>query len=572
MNVGMKILIMKKYSTCAVIIISLIAFCFPVGNSGNVYAQSLNDAIKLTESEQFEKASDALVKLIQSGPTQGDYYFYLGENYFKEEIIDSTFKAIDLDSAKACYAMGMKKNPGNPLNYVGMGKAYWYEGNQAEAKKLFYDAVQIISPQNKSGSFTSKDKATVYYKIAECYTKAKNKDLPGATNMLNKALKEDPNNTDVLILLGDVMLEENPGEASKAITMYKKAYDLDKKSAKALLRIGQLYNRARNLTEAVNNYDEAIKVSPSFAPAYREKAEAFYRGKQYETAILNYKKYLELNSGSISARVRYASFLFLSKKYQESISEILDIQKTNASIPFLYRLLAYSYYELDKHAEGLAAIETFFSKASEKKILGSDYAYFGKLLSKAGNDSLAIEKLKLAISKDTSNVELLGEVGNSFLKAKKYPEAIDAYNKKIASNIGVGANDYYNLGRSYYYSSQFGKADTAFMQIIVLQPDIPTGYLWRGKANEQMDADMKKGLAKPHYEEFLSRIKPEEVERNKRYIIPAYEYIGYYFMLQKDYGNAKCYYQKLQGLEPDNKKAKAALGEANVSKAACSQQ
>lgn len=552
------------------LLVVFIANCIlPIANL--VSAQSLQDAIKLSESEQFEKAAAAYVSLIQREATQGDNYFYYGENYFKQEILDSSFKAMDLDSAQLMYEMGIKKNPGNPLNYVGVGKVYWYEGKSADAKKQFYDAVQIISPANKTASFTGKQKAQVYMKIAECYTKARTKDLQEANNLLNKALKEDPSNPEIQIQVGDVTLEQNPGEASKAIQYYKKAYDMDKKSAKALLRIGQLYNRARNLTEAVNNYDEAIKADPSFAPAYREKAEAFYRGKQYETAILNYKKYLELNTGSLSARVRYASFLYLSKKYNESIAEILEIQKTNSTIPFLYRLLAYSYYETGKYAEGVQAIETFYTITSEKKILSSDYEYYGKLLSKTGKDSLAVEKLRMAIEKDPSKTELWSELGNSLFKAKKYPEAIDAYSKKIKGGKGVDANDHYFLGRSYYSNKQFEKADSSFIQLTTMQPNLATGYLWRAKANVQMDPDSKKALAKPFYELFLEKLKPEELSKNKDNVILAYDYLGSYYMFQKDYANAKCTYVKLKEFDPNNNKAKTALGDPNLVKANCTQ-
>ena len=552
-------------------IVSSVAFCLLPSAFCLVSAQSLQDAIKFTDSEQFEKASTAYMSLIQREPTQGDNYFFYGENYFKEEIIDSSFKAIDLDSAKYLYEKGLQKNPSNPLNYVGKGKVFWYEGKTTEAKKQFYDAVQIISPANKSASFTGKQKALVYMKIAECYTKARTKDLPEAINLLNKALKEDKDNPEIYILFGDATLEQNPGDASQAIAQYKKAYDLDKKSCKSLLRIGQLYSRARNLTEAVKNYDEAIKVNPDFAPAYREKAEAFYKGKQYETAITNYKKYLELNSGSLSAQVRYASFLFLNKKYAEAISEIQEIQKQNTSVIFLYRILAYSYFETGNCTDGLAAIEQFFLKANERKILASDYEYYGKLLSKCGKDSLAIEKLKYAVTKDTSKSELWGEIGNSYMKMKKYPETMDAFNKKIKGGNGIDVNDYYVLGRAYFYSKQCGKADTAFMQIITLRPDIPTGYLWRAKANTCLDTDGKNGLAKPFYESFISKLKPEELDRNKNYLIETYDYLGYYYMLQKEYANAKCYYEKLKMLDANNTKAKKALAEPNVMKATCSQ-
>lgn len=536
-----------------------------------IFSQTLSDAIKMMHNEQFEKASEAFVSLIQREPTNGDVYFYYGENIFRQEILDSSFKTPDLDSALMMFEKGRMKNPGNPLNYVGIGKVMWYEGKTAEAKKQFFDAVQIISPTNKSGNFSGKQKATVYMKIAETYIKDRNKDLPEAINLLNKALKEDKDNPEAYILLGDATLEQNPGDASQAIAHYKKAYELDKKSSRALLRIGVLYSRARNLPEAVKNYDEAIKVEPNFAPAYREKAEAYYRGRQYETAIQNYKKYLELNSGSLSAKVRYASFLFLNKKYNDAIVSINEIMKENTNIVFLYRLLAYSYYELGNCNEGIPPIEKFFEKANEKKILASDYEYYGKLLSKCGHDSLAIEKIKMALAKDSTRTELWGEIGNAYMKAKKYPETINAFNRKIKGGKDIDVNDYYVLGRAYYYSKQFGKADSAFGEIVKLRPDIPIGYLWRAKANAGMDPDTKKGLAKPFYEEFLAKVRPEDIEKNKSGYVEANEYLGYYYMLAKDYANAKCIYTKLKEVDPNNVKAKKALGDANLQKASCPQ-
>src|SRR5438034_366815 len=101
------------------------------------FGQSLQEAIKLTESEQFEKAASAYQAIIQREPTNGDNFFFYGENHFRQEFLDSSFKAVDLDSAKYIYDMGMKKNPGNPLNYVGVGKVLWYQGKMADAKTQF---------------------------------------------------------------------------------------------------------------------------------------------------------------------------------------------------------------------------------------------------------------------------------------------------------------------------------------------------------------------------------------------------------------------------------------------------
>ncbi len=548
---------------------AILSICLLPSYILHLSAQNLQDAIKLTDNEQFEKAASAFRGLIQREPTNGDNFFFYGENYFKQEVIDSSFKKMELDSARMMYDMGLKKNPNNAINYVGIGKVLWYEGKLQDAKKQFYDAVQIISPINKTDKSSGKQKAMVYMKIAETYIKAKNKDLAEAMNLLNKALKEDKDNPEIYILMGDAMFEQNQGDASQAILQYKKAYDLDKKSSRALLRIGQLYSRARNLSEAVKNYDEAIKVDPNFAPAYREKAEAFYRGKQYETAIQNYKKYLELNTGSLSAQVRYASFLFLSKKYADAIAAIQEIQKTNAQIIFLYRLLAYSYYETGNCNDGLTAIDKFFSMAPAKKILASDYEYNGKLLSKCGKDSLAVEKLKMAVMQDTSKSELYGDMGKIYNNLKKYPDAIDVLTKKIKTGKG-DVNDYFQRGLAYYKNKQCALADSDFKQVTVIRPDILQGYLYRAKANLCLDPDSKKGMAKPFYEKYLSMLKPEELtDKNK--VSEPYEAIGFTYMVAKDYANAKCIYQKLLGADPNSKKAKEALKEANVAKATCPQ-
>src|ERR1700740_467525 len=94
-------------------------------------AQTLNDAIKLTTNEQFETAEPVYKALIQAQPNNGEYYFYYGENYFKND---------NLDQAKLMYQKGAEVNATSPFPYVGLGKIQWYEGKQTEAKANFYKA------------------------------------------------------------------------------------------------------------------------------------------------------------------------------------------------------------------------------------------------------------------------------------------------------------------------------------------------------------------------------------------------------------------------------------------------
>ncbi len=539
-------------------------------------AQTLKDAIRLTDNEQLEKAASAYKALIQGQPNNGDNYFYFGENYFK---------AGDLDSAKIMYDAGSKVNATNPLCHVGLGKIGWNRNNTKEAKSEFFAALTAISDKNKSSSLTPQQKAVVYMKIAEVYIQSPIKDLPEAMKLLGQAQNLDARNPEVFLLIGDNYLEQATSTSgNSAIDNYKQAFKLDTNSAKAKLRMGQLYGRARNYQEALKQYQEALKKEPGFAPAYREIAELYYKAGQYGSAISNYKKYLELNSGSCSARVRYASFLYLAKKYEDAVNEINEIRKSCPDVNLLNRLLAYCYYEMgnkDNFPAGLKAIEDFLKKAPADKILASDYEYYGKLLSKTGNDSLAAIKLKDAISKDSTKYDLYFELAFIYIKTKKYDDAIYWLNKKINSGAEVSVNDYNYLGRSYYSLGatrrekkddkgaveSFTKADTSYGMVIKLKPELPLGYFWKARVLSNLDPDNKKFLARPWYEQYAKMIKPEDREKNKRDLEEAFSYLGFYYFVQKEYGASKFCWQQVKDMAASKDgvtKAEKALNDPNV--------
>ncbi len=511
------------------------------------FSQSITDAIKQTTNEQFETADASFKALIQGQPSNGEYYFYYGENYFKND---------NMEMANALYQKGADINATSPLPYVGLGKVQWYKGKQTEAKTNFYKAVTLAAGKN----------STVLMKIAEVYITADTKNLPEAFNLLTQAAKIDSKNPEIYILTGDAFLEQNDG--SKAVENYEKAATLDTKSVKATLRQGQLYNRSRNFPLALEFYKKASLIDSSFAPAYREKAEIYFRAGQYGNAVAQYKRYLQLNN-NCSARGRYAGFLNQAKQYKESIDAATEALKCDPNNDYLNRYMAYDYFELKDYPNGLISINTFFSKATaDVKIIPQDYEYRGKLNSQSGADSLAIIDFRKALEMDTTKKELIGDIANSYMKMKKYAEAIDIYNKKI--NEGkANANDYYGIGRAYYYSKDFVNADSAFAQIIKSQPDLYLGYLWRGKANIQIDPNNDKWLAKPYFEMYLSKLKPEELTlpQNKDNLIQAYNYLGVHQMkANKNFCAAKGYFKKIAELDIANSNAKKFLDSPEAKK------
>ena len=159
---------------------------------------------------------------------------------------------------------------------------------------------------------------------------------------------------------------------------------------------------------------------------------------------------------------------------------------------------------------------------------------------------------------DPSRVDLLSELANAYMKMKRYPDAIQVLNEKITLGKDVKVADYFNLGRSYYFNHQFAPADSAMMKVNELSPKYASGYLWRAKANTQIDSTSELGLAKPHYEKYIELAEADSANAAKYNsgLIEAYGYLAYYYILKKDNANALLYLRKKAALplEPDDKK------------------
>ncbi|HTA62638.1 MAG TPA: tetratricopeptide repeat protein [Bacteroidia bacterium] len=528
-------------------------FFFTIIGSASVFqianAQSLSDAITKTENERFDLAGSEFRQLINKEATRGDNYFYYGENFYKNN---------KPDSALIMYKKGSDVQPTNGLNLVGIGKVLLLQNKVADANSNLFKA-KTLAGKN----------ASVLVELADAYINAPeaSRNSTQAIALLDEALKYDSKNAEAHILKGDALLDLHPTEGGQAIKEYEEAQKLNPKSPKAVLRQGKLWSRSRNYQLALDKYKEAIKIDPTFAPAYVEIAELYHRANQDNNALDAIKKYLELNGNNVYAQGRYASFLFESKQYADAAKQIEGVQAKDTSDAYLYRLLGYSYDEMGNKTDtaaftkGYKAINKFFQKTADKnfKYIAEDYKHKGSLLSKTGKDSLGVVELQKAIDLDPiKNCELYGEIGKIWMKAKKYDKAIVAYEKLPGCGKNLTGQNYYDLGRAYYYGPKdFIKSDTAFSKLIQSSPAYPLGYFWRGKANVQLDAKNEKWLAKPYYEKGLELVKPEERAANKANVIEACSYLGYYYVKLKDNEKAKPYWTIVKELDPNNEKATA---------------
>jgi len=543
--------------------ILLVTSCIQV-----MQAQDLHSAIRLTRSERFSEASSAYRMLLKQTPNDGDLYYYFGNNYLQKYFSDTatiSFKEM-ADSATGIFQNGIQADPKNPANYVGLGEIALIRKNITDATQYYSKALALLpSKTNKTSTITPEKQAQILIWMAGGYVKAMINDTAKVFGWLRMAEKLDYKNYDLYIVKGDAyILLLNDG--SKAITNYNMAQYYNPQSPLAKLRVGQLWLRARNYPKALTYYYEVIKIDSSFAPAYRELGFLLSKSGRNDEAKKYFYIFVKLNAGNVTARIQFINTLLDLEDYKEAITQINEIYQSDTTKNDLNRALAYSYYETAQYDKGLVFIKKFLSRAKPEKIRPTDYAYYGRLLSKNKMDSLAAINLVKAYDLDTSRSELLSEAASSYNHIKSYNKSIDIYNEKIQLKK-ANAMDYYNLGKVYYNIQNWVKADTMLAIFNQMQPDYLQGLLWRARTRSNRDSTDEKGnnvtgLANHLYETVLEKTQSDTVKYNKERF-EALDYLAYYHLSQfyknpklKDEGQkAMDYYTRMTIINPNDEKA-----------------
>lgn len=524
-------------------------------------AQTLQDAFKLTESEQYDAASAVYQQLLSGKPNDASLHYYFGDNMLSAD---------NVDSARALLNKGKAIDANNALLKIGEAKLLLnaISVNEARAAAQKNPSDEELSRRLKDAqSFTERGLALVneattgtkdldvLIEGAEALILYKNKDLTKAKELLDRANGLDQKNVQIHLLYGDLYAEQNNG--TLAADYYNKAVDLNRTSARAIVSKGKLYKRSTNYEGAAQEFQNAIAIDPNYAPAHRELGEAYFKLGKLDKAKEEYRRYLELSKNNCKARIRYSSFLFLSKSYQEAVSELKQVeQRCDPNNITMLRVLTYCYYELKDTANGFKAVEKLFKLLPEDERAPQDYEYYGKLLVATNKDSLGIVMLKKAYAIDPTRADLLSEIASAYFKLKDYPNVIQFYNEKLAGGKDVRVTDYFYLGQAYYYNRMFNSADSTLMKLNDISPKFARGWFWRAKVNTQLDTTSELGLAKPFYETFIGLLDSAATLKSQPQLIEAYSYLAYYYILKKDDAKALEFLKKKMELplDPEDKK------------------
>jgi len=188
------------------------------------------------------------------------------------------------------------------------------------------------------------------------------------------------------------------------------------------------------------------------------------------------------------------------------------------------------------------------------------------------NDSLGILALQKALTLDTSQVDVYGEIAATLYQLGKYKEAGDAYKVFDDKSRKATLQDHFKEGFSYFEafknqliaqqtdpkvkldSTMLTQADSAFSYIErkLTTPNYQVVY-YHAQAKDFEDGDRNniKGLAKPYYEQLIQLKGATPDDKTKPMLVNAYVYLGnYYEFKEKDHAKAVDAFNKAKDLDP----------------------
>lgn len=546
---------MKRKITFIVVIMVLMV--------GIVNAQNGNDGLTKLNQKEYSAAKQIFSGLLKSDPKNSAALYGMGEYYFK------TGK---MDSAKVFYQRGIDASSSNAYNYAGLGKVS-LASNPVAAEGYFKDAIK-----------KSKKDVGAIVSIAQFYYNQTPKNLVEAKRYVAMATAIDSKNAAAFFLNGLISLDQS--NTSEAAINFDRSIYFDPNNLEAYLYASSIMISTRNSSQAIGYLTKALEINPKYWPAYKSLGELYYGNQNYVEAIKNFEIYYKNITPPDNDVTHYSYSLFFNKQYDQAREMIDKLLQKNPNDYVLLRLVGYISYETKDLVNGKAVMDKFFALAPADKVLTDDYTYYGKMLSAAGNDSLAIETYMLALKKDSTQYQIYDELAKSYNKLKQYDLGLQASSKYFEKKANLTPADYFNLGKAYYSTANslnvkndsvvqtidplteeadslkqleyYAVADSLFAKVEEMAPASYLGTFWRARVNSLIDKDVTQGLAKPYYEKALEILSADTV-KYKREISEVYSYLGFFYYVKDDVSTSVDFWKKLLEIDPENAKAQEAI-------------
>lgn len=527
------------------------------GSSVLSYAQTHQEGAEYYRADQFNNAKELLQRNYNNpGTDKSISEYYLGLISLHDG---------NTAEAKDHFDKGVSLNPEYPFNYVGLGEVALKNGDKKSAEIYFKEA------RSKTKKDASLDIAIAraYYNVDPVlYAKEIEKNV-------TQAQKDSPKqgtaytNADIYLFEGD--RKNDNKDFGGAGNQYEMATTYNPNATEAYVKYAELFTQV-NPQYAINMLNKLLEVNPESALGQRELANAYYNAQKYKEAATQYEKYVKNPNHFKQDEDRLAFLLFVDGDYQQGYDFATQLLAQNPKNFTAQRFQFMNAAQLDSMKDQLVPMAEALvaeHKANPANIFAPiDYNLISDELANAGKADEAQALLEEAIAGDPTNREYYKQLAMVNVKENNLPGATDAFQGYIDNTENPTYNDYIQQATYAFYAGvanqkdnpdeankyyDLAQASTEKAQNIssdFTKPKKIQGDIAKQRASEEEVAS----AAVPYFTEgiaiFEAKANPSKNDINDAK--EMYNYMGNYYLDQKDVPTAVVYFNKYLELDPEN--------------------
>jgi tetratricopeptide (TPR) repeat protein len=237
--------------------------------------------------------------------------------------------------------------------------------------------------------------------------------------------------------------------ASESIESYKKALELEPGSAVILERLAEIYAKSQHIRDAVVQAQEALKIDPDNVDAHRLLARIYVR-----------------TLGDMSAgEVQQANLT-------KAIEQFEAILKTEPDDTYSLLWLARLYRFENQHGDAEKVLRRILAHDSDN---GPALEQLSQLLIDQGRSQEAIDLLTHAAG-DSASPDIYDLLGDAYSQAKDFPKAEGAYRQAVIGDPDDPGHRH-GLAQALMAQDKYADALEQFTKLTELEPGTSDNFL-----------------------------------------------------------------------------------------------
>lgn len=434
--------------------------------------------------------------------------------------------------------------------------------------KVIVDAkgdVLATKAQVKEFTKAHKKDAVAIAALGRAFLEAKNYEK--AEEIANLAIKANGKSAEGYILLGDIASAQDDG--GKAAGYYEQGTYYEPANPTSYVRYATVYQKV-DPDGAVAMLEKLRTVKPDY-PVDAAAGRMYSRNGQLKSAMSHYDKVADPTTIEDYILFDYAITAYALEEYDKAVSLAKKGIQKYPNYGSFNRVVLYASDKQKNYPTAVEYGDKLFAATDTVKYTASDYTYYADALMNVGRTDDAITAYKHISEVDPENKEVNKLISDAYLKAKKFDEAVAAYEAYLAAKgEECTYKEYDNFADIYLEQSEAAtdeEAKKAALQkaaeiygTIAEKYDYAAVYALFKQANvfHAINPDLKVGLAMPYYKKLAEKIEslPEKTAADLKKLGTAYQYLAVHYIHNDQVADAKQWAAKLLEVRPDDETAK----------------